>query len=215
MKTILNKPILTVAVLSVLLVMTVSAQSLQGEVVSPQNNSLYYSPNQNYGWNWNNWGNQNQNNNLSTQVYSFIQSRWGQYLSNQQKIQQLQKVVDFLNLKIAGLQQGGGSGGGGGGQGNGNFYAEPVQGQAPLSVTFFSKYSGQGGIPTLDFGDGKYEQISSCNAPADYCIAAGKNFHTYKFPGVYTARVVQSFCPPGAQCFAAEKVLATLKIRVY
>ena len=96
------------------------------------------------------------------------------------------------------------------------FSARPSSGRAPLSVTFFSFYNNQT-RPTLDYGDGTHEQIAVCinrNNRGNNCTDPGRNTHVYRSPGNYTARVVQSFCPPGAKCFAPEKVLESVIIRV-
>jgi hypothetical protein len=81
-------------------------------------------------------------------------------------------------------------------------------------VTFSTRYSGQGGIPTIDYGDGTYEQVKTCYAPADACLDTGLNTHIYSKVGEYTARVVKNFCPPTASCFAAETVLQSAQVRV-
>ncbi len=203
MQKTLNKIILS-TMFSFVFVFAANAQNFQTERNQDVNTYHNYSQqNQNY---WNNrW------NNLPNQVYSFIESRWGNYTSNEQKIFKLRQIVQFLNQKIAILERGGG----GPGQGRDRFSAYPTSGRAPLGVTFLNYYSGQANRPTIDYGDGTHEQASVCNSPREnYCTNPGRNSHVYRNPGTYTARLVESFCPRGTQCFASEKVLDTVVIRV-
>lgn len=86
----------------------------------------------------------------------------------------------------------------------GSFRAYPTIGRSPLYVLFTNSYPRQSGTLTLDFGDGRNETLR----PND------RTTHLYRRPGVYTARVVQGFCPPGARCFAPERVIDTATIRV-
>lgn len=81
---------------------------------------------------------------------------------------------------------------GGGDTGGSVFTADPVIGTAPLTVTFSSRVTGQGGAATIQFGDGVSEQATSCNAPADVCITPGQNTHIYQSAGSYTATLVDS-----------------------
>jgi hypothetical protein len=167
-----------------------------------------------WNWNWNNqnlWNNNNTYlNNLPSQVYNFIEEKWRNNTSREQKISSLKKVVQLLNQKINELERQNDNNGGG----REVFKATPDSGRAPLSVTFFNNYSGQGGRATLDYGDGSTEQANNCNAPADRCITPGRNTHVYRNAGTYTARLVQNLCPRGAQCLVAERVLGTEVIRV-
>lgn len=100
------------------------------------------------------------------------------------------------------------------------FSASPTFGSAPLAVSFSTMISGFGtqGRYTIDFGDGSSETPTSCNAPADACIAPGINTHTYAKSGIYTAKLlyVTNPCPAGAQCFVAPitKTLSEVKISV-
>lgn len=197
MQKTLNKIILP-TIFSFALVFVVNAQNFQEQRTS--------QPNHNY---WNN---------LPSQVYSFVESRLGNNISNRQKIYELRQVVQYLNQRIAMLERwngGGHDGGGNPGQGRDRFSAYPVSGRAPLNVTFLNYYTGQTSRPTIDYGDGSHEQASVCNSPrGSYCTNPGRNSHIYRNPGTYNVRLVESFCPPGSRCFAPERVLDTVTIRV-
>jgi peptidoglycan hydrolase-like protein with peptidoglycan-binding domain len=110
---------------------------------------------------------------------------------------------------------------GGGANNTERFSAEPLRGGAPLSVTFKTWISGFR-IPnvtyTIDFGDGKSEAATNCNAPADACIEPGLNVHTYDSDRTYTATLnkITDPCHGQVACRAAimREVVGTLQIRV-
>jgi hypothetical protein len=210
----LNKIILPTVLGVFLVVGSLSAQNV-GDTNRYNNNNNNNNQNNSWGNNWN-WGwNNNNLNNLPTQVYSFIEQKWSNNTTREQKINSLKKVVQLLNQKINDLErQNNGGGWGGGGNNNDNFSATPSSGRAPLSVTFLNNHSGQGGRATIDFGDGTTEAADNCYAPADRCLRPGRNTHVYRNTGTYTARLVQNLCPRGAQCLVAERVLGTEVIRV-
>lgn len=101
------------------------------------------------------------------------------------------------------------------------FTASPVQGSAPLTVTFNTWLSGFR-VPnisyTIDFGDGTSERAADCPAPADACTGPGQNTHTYKSDGVYTATLNKIIDPCAGQvaCRAAvhTEVVGKIQIRV-
>lgn len=102
------------AVLPLLMVLTTNASTISGQLNSSTNNGYSnnggYSNNwNNNNWNDNNWNNNNNwngwnNSNLPTEVYNFIVGKFGNNMTNQQKIAQLQQVVNLLNQKIDTLQ---------------------------------------------------------------------------------------------------------------
>lgn len=188
MKKIFNLPVL-LGVFSILIVTAANAQNIS------QNFNYYY----------------NYNSNLPTQVYNYIQARLGKHATTQQKITQLQNIVNLLNQKIADLQNTNG-----GGTSQGSFSANPTSGSAPLNVVFTNTYTTQNGSGlTLDYGDGQNESLHVCQTTGpQICVDPLRNFHTYQSPGTYIARVVKSFCPAGAQCFAPEQVLNSVTITV-
>ncbi len=72
--------------------------------------------------------------------------------------------------------------------------ASPGSGSAPLEVTFSTWLSGfrAPGISfELDFGDGTSKSPTYCLAPADACVAPGKDTHVYMKDGTYTATLYQ------------------------
>lgn len=101
------------------------------------------------------------------------------------------------------------------------FSATPIQGAAPLSVTFNTWLSGFR-VPNvsyvLDFGDGTSERPADCNAPADACVSPGQNTHTYGANGTYTATLTQITdpCAGNTMCKAAiqSQVVGKLQIVV-
>lgn len=101
------------------------------------------------------------------------------------------------------------------------FTATPVQGAAPLTVTFNTWLSGFR-VPnisyTIDFGDGTSERAADCPAPADACTGPGQNIHTYQSNGVYTATLnkITDPCAGQAVCRAAvhSEVVGKIQIRV-
>lgn len=108
--------------------------------------------------------------------------------------------------------------------GGGNEYrfsAEPQRGAAPLAVTFKTWLSGfriNTVSYTIDFGDGSSERAADCNAPADACVSAGENTHTYTQNGTYTATLnkITDPCAGQSACRAAiqTEVVAKLQIHV-
>ena len=57
-------------------------------------------------------------------------------------------------------------------------------------MTVYSRYTGQGGAATLEYGDGTIESVNTCNAPADVCTDYGVNKHRYTMPGTYRIKLV-------------------------
>lgn len=68
-----------------------------------------------------------------------------------------------------------------------DFYANPISGQAPLTVTIGAMVGGltPGFAYRISFGDGSPEASISCSAPEDVCVEAGEVTHTYMTPGTY------------------------------
>lgn len=112
-------------------------------------------------------------------------------------------------------------GGNGGSSNTERFSASPTRGNAPLAVVFDTWLSGFR-INTvsynIDYGDGSTEPATNCYAPADGCLSAGQNTHTYTANGTYTATLnkVTNNCPAGAQCFVGPttEVVAKQQINV-
>lgn len=108
---------------------------------------------------------------------------------------------------------------GGGAVNHERFSASPVQGSAPLTVVFdtwLSGYRMASTYFTIDFGDGTSERAADCYAPADACLAAGQNKHTYTSNGVYTAvlsKVIDS-CAGNQMCTAAVQVTPIAKQQI-
>lgn len=69
--------------------------------------------------------------------------------------------------------------------------ASPRTGEVPLTVNFWSEWSGQTGKAIIKFGDGESEEVDYCYAPSDYCLKPGKNTHTYTEPGNYGAKLMR------------------------
>jgi PKD repeat protein/outer membrane murein-binding lipoprotein Lpp len=99
------------------------------------------------------------------------------------------------------------------------FSAAPQRGAAPLEVTFKTWVSGfraPADSYTIDFGDGASEKVADCYAPADACIDAGVNTHTYQKDGAYTAILYHIVDPCGSNsyCKAAIHREAVAKVRI-
>lgn len=99
------------------------------------------------------------------------------------------------------------------------FNASPVRGSAPLTVTFKTWISGfraPADSYTIDFGDGTSEKAADCYAPADACIDAGTNTHTYQKDGAYTAVLYHIVDPCGSNsyCKAAVHREAVAKVGI-
>ena len=74
--------------------------------------------------------------------------------------------------------------------GNQNFFASPSSGAAPLTVTFSTNISGQGGQQyTIEYGDGSSAKANYCYSPLDFCQQPGINTHTYATVGTFTAQL--------------------------
>jgi peptidoglycan hydrolase-like protein with peptidoglycan-binding domain len=131
---------------------------------------------------------------------------------------------DTTGFGVVGPQTRNAFGCGGGGGGNVNterFNASPTSGSAPLTVTFSTWLSGfrpNSITYTIDFGDGTSERAADCNAPADACVSAGQNTHTYTNNGTYTATLNKITDPCGGNplCLAPieTKVVGKVQIRV-
>lgn len=66
---------------------------------------------------------------------------------------------------------------------NGSLEATPLAGEAPLSVTFNGRGSGElEGVMRLEFGDGEIDDSIST-------IRGFRRTHTYAAPGTYTAEL--------------------------
>lgn len=103
--------------------------------------------------------------------------------------------------------------------------ANPVRGDAPLTVTFNTWLSGfrRYGISyVIEYGDGTSEHATNCPAPTDYCTGPGQNTHTYKENGTFTAVLYKDDaggCGPDADpgCLgppASRMMVAKLQINV-
>lgn len=84
--------------------------------------------------------------------------------------------------------------------------AAPMQGKAPLAVTFTGQGSGRmEGIMLLDFGDGESDRSIST-------VRGFKRTHTYQSPGTYTVRLQSG--DYGGQRPAVLQTVASLTIVV-
>lgn len=101
---------------------------------------------------------------------------------------------------------------------NTTFSASPTSGAAPLTVSFSTNNSGQGGRQNvIDFGDGQYEIAANCYAPADACVSPGVNTHTYSARGTYTATlspyIACMYTNP--RCMIATMPLGSVTVTAY
>jgi PKD repeat protein len=195
-KIFLNKPTMLVLV-SALFAFSANAQNMQNRQDNrpgqnhPTATSTNWHPpvNNNTGHNNNDWRNNNNNNNRDNDRNHSNNNNWHPpVIINNNNHDRDHDNDRYRNNPIV----------------RGSFRAYPTIGRSPLYVLFTNSYQRQSGTLTLDFGDGRNETLR----PND------RTTHLYRRPGVYTARVVQGFCPPGARCFAPERVIDTATIRV-
>lgn len=102
------------------------------------------------------------------------------------------------------------------------FSATPMQGAAPLTVTFSTWLGGFRGDRntttfSIDFGDGSSERAADCYAPADACISPGQNTHTYTSNGIYTATLNKTTdpCRGNPMCMAPVSLEVVGKVKIY
>ncbi len=128
-----------------------------------------------------------------------------------------------LNQLCSGnLGNGGGNGGGSGGASQ-SFSADPMNGAAPLSVTFTTGDSiASSANYSVDFGDGQSDVMTKGSCVGITAVIGGQGgircsysvSHTYAQNGTYAAHLMKNTCPSGTVCIAGPQTVGTVTITV-
>lgn len=99
------------------------------------------------------------------------------------------------------------------------FSANPMRGNAPLTVVFDTWLSGER-LPNvsyiIDFDDGSSEPATTCFSPADACERPGQNKHAYTQNGTYTATLnkITDICGGNQMCMAPVQTEVVGKLQI-